>query len=79
MRSNETHFKVRICKYFCNNFHNQKGLKQGDVLLPLLFYFALNYIILKAQENQVGLKLHVNGTHQLLVYAGHMNVTLKIP
>jgi hypothetical protein len=32
----------------------------------------LVYVITKAQENQVGLKL--NGTHQLLVYADDVNL-----
>jgi hypothetical protein len=51
-----------------DNFPFQNGLKQGDALLPLL----LNFVIRKAQDNQVGLKL--NGTHQLLVYADDINL-----
>jgi hypothetical protein len=35
-------------------FPVQNGLKPGDALLPLLLKFALEYVIMRVQENGVG-------------------------
>jgi hypothetical protein len=47
-------------------FPIQNGLKQGDVLSPLLFNFALEYSIRKVEE--------IKWTHRMLVYAQDMNL-----
>jgi len=51
----------------CLTFPTVNGLKQGEILSPLLCNFALKYVIRRVQVNQDGLKL--NGTHHVLIYA----------
>jgi hypothetical protein len=42
---NEAYTKVRTGKHLSDSFPIQNGLKQGDALSPLLFNFAIEYVI----------------------------------
>jgi len=67
MRLIEIYSRDRVGENVSDRFPIRNGLKQGDVLSPLLSKFAVEYAIWKVQVNQNGLKL--NGTHLLLAYA----------
>ena len=53
-------------------FPIDNGLKQGDSLRPVLFNFNLECISKTVQETNLG--LYMNGTHEVLVYAGKLNL-----
>jgi hypothetical protein len=69
---NETYSKVRVGNLLSDKFPIQNGVKQGDILSPLLFNFTLDYAIRIVLENQVGLEL--NWTHQLLIHTDDVNL-----
>jgi hypothetical protein len=69
---NEACSKIHVDKHLSDTFLIQNGLKQGDALSPLFSNFALKYAIRKVEDNQVSSEF--NGTQQLLVYAGDINL-----
>jgi len=71
MYLNEACNRVRVDKHLSDMFPVRNGLKQIDILSPLLFNFDLDYAISRVQVNQDGLQL--NGTHQLLFYVADVN------
>ena len=50
-----------------SSFPIENGLKKGDALSSLLFKFALEYVIRKVQETNLG--LDINDTHHVFAYA----------
>jgi hypothetical protein len=68
----ETFNGVRGGKSLCDLFLIRNGLKQGDILWPFLFNFALACTTRRLQVTQNGVKL--NGTHQLLVCAVDVSI-----
>jgi hypothetical protein len=56
-------------------FHFEKGLREGEALLSLLFNFALEYAIRKVKANHNLLKF--NGTHRVIIYAFDVNLVVK--
>jgi len=53
-------------------FPIKNGLKEGYILLSLLFNFPLEYALRKVKANHKLLKF--NSTHQVVIYADDVNL-----
>ena len=51
MSLTETYSRVRVGNNVSDRFPIRNGLKQGDALSPMLFNFALEYVIRRVQVN----------------------------
>jgi hypothetical protein len=71
MNLNEKCSRARVGKNLSDTFPIKNGLKEADVLSPLLFNFVLGCAITRVQANQESRKL--NGRHQLSVYVDDIN------
>lgn len=59
----ETYRRVRVGTLLSDMLRIENGLKQGDALSSLLYNFAIQYAIRRADANQKGFKL--DGRHLL--------------
>jgi len=55
---NKMYSTIWVGKHLSDMFPIRNGLKQGDKLSPLLFNFALKYVIRTVKVSQDGLKLN---------------------
>jgi hypothetical protein len=55
-----------------DTFSIKSGLKIGYACLPMIFNFAVEYVIREVKVNQEGLKLNVS--HHTFVYAVGVNI-----